>query len=356
MDNIAHTLVGAVLGRAIGDDKVPAPALLGAIAANAPDFNEFLPGMPPLWGSPLAMTAHRGITHSILGAGIQAAVFIVVTGFLLLPSSRRQQRPVPWLTIVALYTAALASHLFMDWQGSYGLRPFLPWSNQRYYADWVAIVDPFFWLVPAVFLAWGQIRRWPEALGSALLILTLVSIVLFASLFFDRAAARWIDVAAIALALVGVVGWHQHWFAPGARRTAAAAALMVLGLYTGAQAVTELVLKHRLGEQARARFGPQATYALFTRPGFPFTWTPVMGGADSVAGPGWSMPRHLDAPIVQRVLPTPEAQAILAFDRFVTADVDSTRHPAVVYLRETRGPSTGRRGFGIVALEPPSTP
>ena len=355
MDNIAHTLVGAALGRAIGDSRVPAPALLGAIAANAPDYTEFLPGMPPLWGSRLAMTAHRGITHSLIGAGVQATVFMVVTGLCMLPSSRRENRAVPWKTLVTLFTAALASHLLMDWLGSYGLRPFLPWSNQRYYADWVGIVDPFFWLVPIVFLTWGQVRRWPWALGGGIVTLGLAGIVLFASFFFDRAVARWVDVLTLALLVVGVVGWHRHWFAPGARRAAAATALLLLGLYTGAQAVTELVRKHQLGIEARERFGPHATYALFTRPGFPFTWDPVMGGADSVAGPGWSAPRHLDVPVVRQVLHTPEGVAILAFDRFVTAEVDSTRRPPVVYLRETRQPPRGRRGFGIVALEPSST-
>jgi hypothetical protein len=117
-----------------------------------------------------------------------------------------------------------------------------------------------------------------------------------------------------------------------------------------------MVLKHQLGIQARARFGPTATYALFTRPGFPFTWDPVMAGADTVAGPGWSAPRHLNVPVVQRVLHTPDGEAITAFDRFMTAEVDSTIHPPKVYLRETRQPPRGRRGFGIVALEPSSTP
>lgn len=351
MDNLAHTLVGAAIGRAIGDSRVPAPALLGALAANAPDYNEFLPGMPPR-----SNFNHRGITHSLLGAAIQTAVFVIVTGLLMLPGCRRENRPVPWKTILGLYSAALASHLFMDWLGSYGLRPFLPWSNRRYYADWVGIVDPFFWLVPTVFLAWGQVRRWTWALGAGILTLAVVAIVLFASFSFNRAVARWVDIATILTPLIGIVGWHRHWFAPGARRAAATTALVVLGVYTGAQAVTEMVLKHRLGTEAHARFGPNATYALLTRPGFPFTWTPVMGSSDSVAGPGWSVPRHLDSPVVQRVLSTPRAQAALAFDRFVTADVDSTTHPPVVYLRDTRGPSVGRRGFGIVALEPPSTP
>ncbi|HYK11292.1 MAG TPA: metal-dependent hydrolase [Gemmatimonadales bacterium] len=351
MDNIAHTLVGAALGRAIGDSRIPAPAILGALAANAPDYTEYLPGMPPR-----SNFNHRGITHSLIGAAIQAAVFIIVTGVVMIPLWRRENRPVPWKTIIGLYTAALASHLLMDWQGSYGLRPFLPWSNQRYYGDWVAIVDPFFWLVPAVFLAWGQVRRWTSALGWGIIVLALVAIVLFASFFFDRAVASWVDVATIAIPVVGVIGWHKHWFAPGARRAGAATALVVLGLYTGAQAVTSFVVRHDLGVEAQARFGPNATYALVTRPGFPFTWTPVMGSADSVGGPGWSVPRHLDVPVVKRVLSTPRAQAALAFDRFVTADVDSVRQPPVVYLRDTRGPSVGRRGFGIVALEPPSTP
>src|SRR2546425_9079982 len=48
----------------------------------------------------------------------------------------------------------------MDWQGSYGLRPWLPWSERWYYGDAVAIVDPFFWLVPLVALGWGGRRHW----------------------------------------------------------------------------------------------------------------------------------------------------------------------------------------------------
>jgi membrane-bound metal-dependent hydrolase YbcI (DUF457 family) len=351
MDNIAHTLVGAALGRAIGDSRVPSPALLGAIAANAPDLTEFLPGMPRLRGSEVRFAAHRGITHSLIGAAIQTGILVLVTGLALRAARRREPRPVPWGSLIALFGAALASHLLMDWLGSYGLRPFLPWSNQRYYGDWVGIVDPFFWLVPLILMAWGQKRRWPVALTTALCLTPLLWLILT-----YHAVATWVRVASVATTLIGIIGWHKHWFAPGARRAAATTALIILGLYTGAQALTELVLKHRLGVDARARFGPEATYALFTRPGFPFTWTPVMGSADSVGGAGWSVPRHLTQPVVQQVLRTREGAAIMAFDRFVTADVDSTRRPTVVYLRETRGPSTGRRGFDVVALVPPSTP
>jgi len=42
MDNLAHTLVGAALGRAVADRKAPAAGWIGAIAGNAPDWSELL--------------------------------------------------------------------------------------------------------------------------------------------------------------------------------------------------------------------------------------------------------------------------------------------------------------------------
>src|SRR5256885_4043306 len=35
-----------------------------------------------------------------------------------------------WRWVATCVTATVASHLYLDWQGSYGLRPFLPWSAQ----------------------------------------------------------------------------------------------------------------------------------------------------------------------------------------------------------------------------------
>src|SRR2546427_196490 len=73
MDNLAHTLVGAALGRAVADRKVPAAGWIGAIAGNAPDWSELLVS-PGTWGgapgsAPAYLVYHRGITHSFVGAG-----------------------------------------------------------------------------------------------------------------------------------------------------------------------------------------------------------------------------------------------------------------------------------------------
>src|SRR5256885_6179021 len=34
--------------------------------------------------------------------------------------------------------------------------------------DWVAIVDPFFWLLPLIALAWGSERHWKPLAGTVL--------------------------------------------------------------------------------------------------------------------------------------------------------------------------------------------
>src|SRR5256886_14558340 len=70
MDPLAHTLVGAALGRVVAGRDVPAPGWIGAIAANAPDWSGLLL-KPDLWppragGEYLAF--HRGITHAFVGA------------------------------------------------------------------------------------------------------------------------------------------------------------------------------------------------------------------------------------------------------------------------------------------------
>src|SRR2546430_2346642 len=180
MGPLAHTLVGAALGRAVAGRDVPAAGWIGAIAANAPDWSELVL-KPDLW-PPRAggeyLVFHRGITHSFVGAAVEAAVLTGLVGVLLRLWARRAMVPAPlWRWVATCVTATVASHLYLDWQGSYGLRPFLPWSAQWYYGDWVAIVDPFFWVVPLVALAWGARRHWAPALAYLVTLLGVTTLV-----------------------------------------------------------------------------------------------------------------------------------------------------------------------------------
>ncbi|HYT82480.1 MAG TPA: metal-dependent hydrolase [Gemmatimonadales bacterium] len=351
MDNLAHALVGAALGRVVADGKVARAGLLGAVAANAPDWSELFIGLPGNRGDYLLL--HRGVTHSLVGAVLETALLTLVVG---LGARWWTRRPggrgiaPPWRWLAACIGVTILSHLFMDWQGSYGLRPFLPWDGTWYYGDWVAIIDPFFWLVPLIALAWGTERHWLPLAGAAVVGGTMT----FAVARAADLIAPWVLAMYAALCVVGVIGWVRYWFGPAARRRAAAGAMLVLALYTGAQGAAALHEKAKVRREAERRFGAGARWAALTQIGWPFTWEPIYASADTVAGVDWRLARHLDAPPVARALSdTPEGRAMRQFARFLVAEVDSTalgRPGVTVYLRDARYARAGRDGWAVVSV------
>src|SRR5437870_4532016 len=293
MDPLAHTLVGAALGRAVAGRDVPAAGWIGAIAANAPDWSELVlqPGSwPPRTGGEY-LVVHRGITHSFLGAAVEILVLTGLVGLMLgLWAGRRGVPHPPWRWVAACVTATVASHLYLDWQGSYGLRPLLPWSAQWYYADWVAIVDPFFWVVPLVALAWGSRRHWAPALMYLGTLVGVTTLVLWRG---NDLVEWWLRLAMVGCAAAGVVGWTRHWFGVAGRRRAAAYGLVVLAGYAVANAGVSVVAKTQARSAATRRFGPDARWGALT-PAF-----------------------RLD----QRVAATPERTVYQAWDRVLKRSV-----------------------------------
>ncbi len=343
MDNLAHALVGAALGRAVADVKVPRAGLLGAIAANAPDWTELFIGLPGDRSDYLVL--HRGITHSLVGAAVETLALTALAGVLL----RVFMKWAPWGQLAACIGAAVLSHLYMDWQGSYGLRPFLPWDGTWYYADWVAIVDPFFWLVPLIALAWGAERHWIPLAG-ALVVGGAITFFLFAG---RALVAPWVFGVYGALSIAGAVGWMRYWFGPVERRRTAVVSLLVLALYAAAQGVTAQLAKAAVRRDADRRFGGGAgtAWAALTQVGRPFTWEPVYASADTVAGDDWSLARHLTAPAARRaVQDTRDGRSMAQFARFLTAEVDSSADGVTVYLRDARYARERRSGWGVVRV------
>jgi len=229
----------------------------------------------------------------------------------------------------------------MDWQGSYGLRPWLPWSGRWYFGDFVAIADPLYWLVPLTAVAWGARRHWLPALGT----LTIAIPVLYFVLTVDG-VAPWLRVACAVLFGIGIVGWVRNWVGVAGARRGAALAVAVLALYAGAQGVASFAAKAAIRRAATARFGPDAQWAALTVIGRPFTWEAVYASADSVAGVGWAAPRNLQLPEVRRALNAADGRAIMGFARFLAAEVDSSR----VYFRDARYQPFGRTGWATVTV------
>lgn len=346
VDNLAHTLVGAALGRAVVGRRVPAAGWIGAVAANAPDWAEFLIGFRPSRGSFEYYTLHRGVTHSFVGALIETMGLIAVLVAVFALWRRRTGRAVPLTPLVILITICVFSHLYLDWQGSYGLRPFLPWSGHWYYADWVAIVDPLFWLVPLVGLAWGAERHWRD-----LIPIGLVATLIVVALILVDGVAAWLRVTCYTVLAIGAVGWVRHWFGFARRGRAAGYAVMLLGLYAGAQGIASARVKAAAHQASMDRFGASAQWAALTRIGTPFRWNPVLASPDTVAGDDWAIPRHLDDPRVQRALrEQPAARTFAGFARFLAAEVDSGPAGIMVTLRDARYALPPATGWGVVIV------
>jgi inner membrane protein len=132
MDNLTHSLVGLMMSRAGIDRKVPKAALLMVLAANVPDIDV----VSGVGGALSYLKWHRSYTHALAIAPVMA---LLPVAFLLL----FRIRPTLWMYLASL--AGVLSHLVLDWTNIYGIRLFLPFSDQWPRLDQTDVVDPWIW-------------------------------------------------------------------------------------------------------------------------------------------------------------------------------------------------------------------
>ena len=141
MDNLTHSLVGAVLGR-MGLKRLTAramPALI--ISANLPDIDSWI--AQPLGLSP--RTFHRGFTHGLGGLAVMplVAAAIILLWDRLRPAREGAVRPLGLL--LACFIGVL-SHPLLDLMNTYGVRLLEPFSHRWFYGDTLFIIDPWIWI------------------------------------------------------------------------------------------------------------------------------------------------------------------------------------------------------------------
>ncbi|MFN3862820.1 MAG: metal-dependent hydrolase [Erythrobacter sp.] len=203
MDNLTHSLVGAVLGQA-GLKRTTGLAMPGlVIGANLSDVDAacffWLEGTEHL-------AVRRGITH---GPPALVLLPLVLAGLLWAFDrwqAKRGRRPEARLPVRFGWLYAMAfigclSHPFFDWLNVYGIRLLEPFSSEWFYGDTLFIIDVWLWalLVGAVSWSW-----WREKTGGD-----------------QRPIAR--KAIAIMLAYIGLNGAITHgraelWDGPGATR------------------------------------------------------------------------------------------------------------------------------------------
>lgn len=186
MDNLTHSLVGAVMGQAglKRTTGLAMPALI--IGANLPDVDAacffWLEGTEHL-------AFRRGITH---GPPALVLLPLVLAGLLWgwdRWQARRGTRPEARLPVRFGWLYAMAfigclSHPFFDWLNVYGIRLLEPFSSQWFYGDTLFIIDVWLWAL-LIGTVWWSRRR-------------------------EKAGAEWMQPARIgiaaALAYIGVNG------------------------------------------------------------------------------------------------------------------------------------------------------
>lgn len=158
MDNLTHSLIGAVLGQAGLKRKsgLAMPALI--LAANLPDID----APCALYGiESLAM--RRGLSHGplalLLLPPLLAGVLVLFDRWQTKRGKRPEARPpVHFGWLVALCYIGALTHPAFDWLNNYGIRLLEPFSHRWFYGDALFIIDP--WIIAMLGAGvWFSLRR-----------------------------------------------------------------------------------------------------------------------------------------------------------------------------------------------------
>ncbi|GGA05070.1 hypothetical protein GCM10010923_13400 [Blastomonas marina] len=160
MDNLTHSLVGAVIGQAGLKRKtgLAMPALI--IGANLPDVDAAC----FLW---LEGAEHLGFRRGITHGPIAWVLLPLVLAGLLYGWDRWQARrgkrpegrlPVHFGWLYALSFIGCLTHPVLDWLNVYGIRLLEPFSSRWFYGDVLFIIDVWLWAILGIGL-WLSLRR-----------------------------------------------------------------------------------------------------------------------------------------------------------------------------------------------------
>lgn len=156
MDNLTHSMAGAVLGQ-MGLKRrsgLGMPTVI--IAANIPDLDAAC----VLLGTP-SLAMRRGLTHGPIALLLLPILLTAIMVAFDRWQARRGTRPADRLPVsfAALWPVAMIgtlSHPAMDWLNSYGIRLLSPFTERWFYGDTLFIIDIWLWLLLIGGYVWAR--------------------------------------------------------------------------------------------------------------------------------------------------------------------------------------------------------
>lgn len=217
MDNLTHAALGIAAGAVMHrrGSSLPAAALAGLLAAEAPDLDVFIRSA----GDPLASFRwHRHFTHSFAFMPVWALLSAWVAAWFF-----RKNHNVGWRDLLLPGLVGALTHLLCDGCTSYGTMLLWPLNDTRYAWDCLPIVD-FVATLPVLVLAILAWRRHSVRLAA----IGLVWFVGYAGLgAWQRARAetglrRWLaaqqlspERLAVKPTVANLIVWRAVWLHEG---------------------------------------------------------------------------------------------------------------------------------------------
>ena len=184
MDNLTHSMVGAVLGQMGLKRKSGLGMATIIIAANIPDIDATCTFL-----GTQSLALRRGLTHGPIAMLLLplalAAIMVGVDRWQARRGTRPQSRPPVhflWLWLIA--QIGTLSHPAFDWLNSYGVRLLSPFSDQWFHGDTLFIIDIWLWVLLIGGYLWARRGERIDAahmMNRARIIFTIASAYIFSN-------------------------------------------------------------------------------------------------------------------------------------------------------------------------------
>lgn len=279
MDNLTHTLIGALVGETVAQTTTPDPSglpqqqrrnlyvWLTAIGSNLPD-TDVLRSLV-VHGKLDYLLHHRGVTHTIVGALLLAAM-LLLAGELWCRWRRWRLSNTDRLQLAGLVALTLLLHVAMDFTNNYGVHPFWPFYDGWLYGDTLFIWEPLLWSAAAPLVFTLQTRT------ARMLVLLLLAAAIALCIGSGLVPTICVAVLVLLTAVMLLVGLRA------ARRTALFAGIALWLSVTAVFAMSRYVVDGQVADFTSRQFPGLVTLdrALSPNPVDPMCWEVTLALAD----------------------------------------------------------------------------